>query len=455
MDIHASTWCRRQLGDAVDPKPTGPSRYHPPSNPAPEATITADTPNPVSPAPDGAAEPLPTDRSRRIRPPRGRRIVPLRKLVVRLGFALGRLLPLRRQVVFAISHSFEITGNLAFIRDELDRRDPPIPYKILAHRTARTWKSWLGTFVRQAQAGFHIASNRVFIVDDYFFPLYVIKPREGTTVVQTWHASGAFKKIGWSVLDKTFGADEELVSQVAIHSNYDVCLMASRHAAVYYADAFRTPMEKFRTDLGMPRTDVLFGDEKIRRIEAEVRAKYALPEGKRVILYAPTFRGETVRRARTPENLDLRAMAEGLGDDHVLLLRLHPFVRKATPIPDDLAAFAIDVSDHPDIHELMLVSDILITDYSSAIFEFSLLERPMLFYAPDHDDYLDERGFYWDYRTGVPGPVFETTAEVVEALRAGDFDLERVRAFKAESFEVADGHASERFVDQVVLPALG
>jgi CDP-ribitol ribitolphosphotransferase len=405
--------------------------------------------------PAGDAELLPAERQRRLRPPRGRRIVPIRKLFVRIGFGIGRLLPLRQRVTFAISHSFELSGNLAFIRDELERRNPPIPYTVLAHRTARTWRSWLATFLRQAVAGYHIARSRVFIVDDYFFPLYVITPRKGTTVIQTWHASGAFKKIGWSVLDKSFGADEELVSQVAIHSNYDVCLMASKHAAVYYADAFHQPMEKFRTDLGMPRTDVLFGDEKVRRIEAEVRAKYALPAGKKVILYAPTFRGDNVRRARTPENLDLRAMAEALGDDHVLLLRLHPFVRKATPIPDDLTWFAIDASDHPDIHELMLVSDVLITDYSSAIFEFSLLERPMLFFAPDHDEYLDERGFYWDYRTGVPGPVLETTADVAAYLRAGTFDLERVKAFKAESFEVADGHASERVVDQVIIPALG
>ena len=420
-----------------------------------EASIPVDTQQPVSPAPADDDESPQTERQRRVRPPRGRQIVPIRKLFVRIGFAIGRFLPLRPRVVFAISHSFEISGNLAFIRDELDRRDPPIPYRILAHRTARTWRSWLGTFVRLAQAGFSIATSRVFIVDDYFFPLYVIKPRKGTTVVQTWHASGAFKKIGWSVLDKSFGADEELVSQVAIHSNYDVCLMASKKAAVYYADAFRQPLEKFRTDLGMPRTDVLFGEDKTMRIAAEVRAKYALPAGKRVVLYAPTFRGDTVRRAKSPENLDLRAMAEGLAVDHILLLRLHPFVRKATPIPDDLRSFAIDVSDHPDIHELMLVSDVLITDYSSAIFEFSLLERPMIFFAPDHDDYLHERGFYWDYQTGVPGPVFETTEEVAAHLRAGTFDLERVAAFKAESFEVADGHASERFVDEVVLPALG
>ena len=239
-----------------------------------------------------------------------------------------------------------------------------------------------------------------------------------------------------------------------LHSNYDVCLMASQSAAVHYADAFHQPVERFRTDIGMPRTDILFGEDRIARIKADVRAKYRLPEGKRMILYAPTFRGTAVFRATSPRNLDIAQLHRELGADHVLLMRLHPFVREAAPIPAGLEDFAIDVSDHPDIHELMHVSDVLVTDYSSAIFEFSLLNRPMAFFAPDHADYDDERGFYFDFRTGVPGPIFETTGELAAWLRAGEFDLERVARFRDESFEVADGHATERFVDQIVLPAL-
>ncbi|HET7180695.1 MAG TPA: CDP-glycerol glycerophosphotransferase family protein [Candidatus Limnocylindrales bacterium] len=387
------------------------------------------------------------------RPSRRRRILGFRIALVRLGFFLGRRLPLQSHVVLASTAAEQPAGNLAFIRAELDRRTPRIPYVLLMTRPATDWRRWFATFSYNLRAGYHLARARLFIVDDYYFPIYVITPRAGTTIVQTWHASGAFKKIGWSVLDKTFGADEALVERVAIHSNYDICLMASKTSAVHYAEAFHQPLERFVTDLGMPRTDVLFGP-RVPEIVAAVRAKYGLPAGRKVVLYAPTFRGTTVRKATSPQDLDFRELHRVLGDDHVILLKLHPFVREAQAIPPELRSFAIDASDHPDIHELMLASDILVTDYSSAIFEFSLLGRPMAFFAPDHDDYLDERGFYFDYRTGVPGPVFETTTELAQWLRAGRFDLDRVERFRADAFEIADGHATERFVDRIVLPAL-
>ena len=130
-----------------------------------------------------------------------------------------------------------------------------------------------------------------------------------------------------------------------------------------------------------------------------------------MILYAPTFRGDSVTDARATDDLDLDILHEALGEDHVVLVRLHPFIRSRTVIGPALAGFAIDVSDHPDINELMLVSDVLVTDYSSAIFEYALLDRPMVFFAPDYEAYERERGFYFDYRTGVPGPIFETTAD--------------------------------------------
>jgi CDP-ribitol ribitolphosphotransferase len=382
------------------------------------------------------------------------RLIALRAALVRASFFIGRRRPLRDRVLLATAHHDTIGGNLAVIRDGLARSQPPVPVVVLADRSAGGWRGRLRSVVRSLQAGYHLATAKVVVVDDYYFPLYVVTPREGTIAVQTWHASGAFKKFGYSVGDKGFGLDAATADRIRIHSNYDVCLIGSMNAAPAYAEAFGQPLERFRADLGIPRTDVLFGEERTAATIASLRQRYAIPTDRRVILYAPTFRGQRVTEARFPTDLDLALLHERLGEDHVVLVRSHPLVQEGARPGASLGGFAIDVSDHPDVNELLLVSDVLVTDYSSVIFEYALLGRPMLFFAPDLDAYERERGFYADYRSWVPGPVLETTEGVATALRAGSFDLERVRAFREASFEVADGHATERFIEGIVRPAL-
>jgi len=378
----------------------------------------------------------------------------IRAALVRLAFRVGSLGPVRGRVVLATSHADRIDGNLAYLRDELSGRKPGVPVRVLASRPARGIRGRLRMAVDALRAGYHLATAPVFVVDDYYFPMYVVRKRPGTTFVQVWHACGALKRFGYSVLDKEFGVGEDFVRRVAIHSNYDLCLVSSMRFAPYYADAFRQPLERFTAALGIPRTDLFFDPDRMARASEAIRRRYGIGDARRVVLYAPTFRGARVTQARSPQDLDLALLRRSLGDDHVLLMRAHPFVRSRLDLGAELAGFVIDVSDHPDINELMLVSDVLVTDYSSAIFEFALLGRPMAFFAPDHAAYERERGFYVDYPRFVPGPVFETTAALAEHLRAADFDTERVRRFAAESFDVADGRATARLVDRVVLPAL-
>jgi CDP-ribitol ribitolphosphotransferase len=382
-----------------------------------------------------------------------RLIVALRAAAVRAGFAFGRLLPLQRRAVLATANASEIGGNLAFIRDEMIRRQPPIPHRVLVHPTARGVLGRARALLDAALAGYHLARARAFVTDTYYFPIYAIRPRRGTTIVQTWHASGAFKKVGYSVLDKSFGATEELTGQVRIHANYDICLIGSRNAIPAYAEAFGQPSGRFVTSLGIPRTDLFFARDAADRADA-LRRRYGLTDGRRVILYAPTFRGDSVTDARDGVTLDLPLLARDLAADHILLLKLHPYVRSRVRIGPEIASFVVDASDHSDINELMLVSDLLLTDYSSAIFEFALLRRPILFYAPDHAAYERERGFYLDLQHDLPGPIFERTDALAAFIREGAFDLERVDRFARASFDVADGHASERFVDRILVPAL-
>ena len=370
---------------------------------------------------------------------------------IRLGFRLGRRRQ-AREVLLATVHADAITGNLAAIRDELAARHPEIAVRVFAHAVAPGNRGRLLALWRGLLAGYRLAAARVVIVDDYFPPVYAVRPMAGTTVAQVWHACGAFKKFGYSLVDKSFGAEEALLERFPIHTNYDLCLVSARSVAPAYAEAFRQPIDLFVSELGIPRTDVLVDAARGAGAAAEVRRRYGLSDGRRVILYAPTFRGDRITQARDPKSLDFEVLRKALGEDHVLLVRSHPFVRRGKPPAAD--PFVIDVSHYPEMNELMLVADVLVTDYSSAIFEYALLGRPIVFFAPDHAAYERERGFYFDFATGAPGPIFEETEPLARFLRRAEFDLARVRQFAADSFDVADGGATERFVDRVVLPAL-
>jgi len=390
-----------------------------------------------------------------------------RVALVRAGFGVGRLRPVRRRVVFATAHADCLDGNLAEIRNALARRAPEAEVVVLARRVRSGLRGALLAALDAIVAGWHLARASLIVLDDYWFPLYAIRPRRGTRHIQVWHACGAFKRFGRSVVDRGFGANRATLATVAIHSNYDLCLVSAARFAPFYAEAFGLPLERFTARLGVPRTDLFFDPPRRAAAEAAVRQRYGIPTGRTIVLYAPTFRGERITAATSPTDLDLGALAAALGDDHVVLVRAHPFVtaRQTRSVSDAGAPDrhgspgrrgprVIDVSAWPEMNELLLVTDILVTDYSSAIFEFALLGRPIAFFAPDHASYESERGFYLDWPADLPGPVFERMADLAAWLRAGAFDLERVRAFGAAAFDVADGRATERFLDEEVLPAL-
>ena len=366
---------------------------------------------------------------------------------VRTGFLLGRIGGPRARVVFATRDADRPGGNLVAIREELRRRAPGTPTTIIGYRMRDGLGGRAVTALDAVRLGYHLAAARLLVADDWLFPLYATWPRAGTTRVQVWHAAGAFKAFGFSV------ADPDAVGRLPMTANFDLLLASSAAAVPAFAEAFRVPAERVSPAIGIPRTDLFFDPEARARAVAAVRARYGLEPGRRVLLYAPTFRGAGPRDAHDANLLDIPLLHEALGDGWTLLLRLHPHVI-AAPIPADQAGFAIDASGWPDMNELLLVADALVTDYSSVAFEYALLERPMAFLAPDAAEYTRDRGFYLDLEKDLPGPVVATTAELAAHVASGTFDAEATRAFARRWFDHADGHASARFVERIVLPAL-
>ena len=296
-----------------------------------------------------------------------RRILPLRTavriLAARAGATLARLRPIQERVYIATNRDSSLRGNLAEIERALREMSPRSKLLVETqgddeHQGSNSILSLIAAVLRIVQRSYRVATSRVVIVDDYFFPIYPVKKRSGVTIIQVWHACGAFKRFGRATLESEWGADEIFLKWVPIHSNYDLTLVSSESIAQIYADAFGQPVEKISAAFGIPRTDALAPSPRRDATEREVRARLGLTDSRTTILYAPTFRGADLKGAAAPELLDIAALKRALGDRYRLILRLHPFVKSAMRIPDEARDFVVDASRDPDVNEVMLAADI-------------------------------------------------------------------------------------------------
>src|SRR3954454_25359963 len=271
----------------------------------------------------------------------------------------------------------------------------------------------------------------------------------GTTYVQTWHGT-PLKRIHADVL----WGPEWLVEHLSLDvERWDVLLSPNRYSTTTMRQAFRWSGEILET--GYPRNDVLLSPH-AGEVRARVRRELGIDDGRTAVLYTPTWRDDAFWEGSPqtePLELDVDRFVADLGDDHVLLLRLH-YKLTGRLRPRDHPAVR-DVSHHPDVADLYLAADAMVTDYSSTMFDFAVTGKPLLFYAYDLDRYRDElRGFYFDLSADPPGPLVVTTPELVARVR----DLDAVRAEHAAAYDrfrerfchLDDGHATERFLDRFV-----
>jgi CDP-ribitol ribitolphosphotransferase / teichoic acid ribitol-phosphate polymerase len=301
------------------------------------------------------------------------------------------------------------------------------------------------------QALREIAQAEIVFLADASDLVSCIDLRPETRVVQLWHACGAFKKWGMSTADLKFGGSREQLLRHPYYKNLSLVTVSSPKVAWAYEEAMvLQDRPEVIKPLGVSRTDKFFDPSFLGEAHNAVQTAVPQTSGKKVLLYAPTFRGR-VASAAAPDELDIPALREALGGDWVLLIKHHPFVKQRPSIPADCADFAFDVSDSLSIDKLLCVADVCVSDYSSLVFEYSLFGRPMAFFAYDKDDYDDWRGFYYDYDELTPGPVVTTNAQLIDYLQHLDecFDPEEIRAFRECFMSACDGHATDRILDEL------
>lgn len=298
---------------------------------------------------------------------------------------------------------------------------------------------------------YYYMAKAKYWVNNQNFPTY-IKKRKATTYLQTWHGT-PLKKMLFDI-EEVQGRSDDYVDRVYRASqSWDYLISPSSYATKAFKSAFK--YEGNILEVGYPRNDLFYKPEK-NEVAAMVRNRLRLPENKKVILYAPTFRDNQKEKNKFVFDIpfDFEQLKEKLGEEYILLLRMHVVVSGKIHIPEEVRDFVYNVSKYPDIQELYLITDILMTDYSSVMFDFANLKRPMLFYTYDFELYRDQlRGFYMNFEEEAPGPFLRTTDDIIDAVRNIDQIQqrygERYEAFYEKYCGLEDGKATERVVDRL------
>ena len=328
----------------------------------------------------------------------------------------------------------------------LDRGDGDLSHTWLCtERTRDTFPSGVETvFYNTPEAVAVLASADVVVANDCMSMPWVKRP--GATYLQTWHGT-PLKRIHHDAPVRE-GYLTEPDRDVA---RWDMLLSPNPASTERLRHAFRFGGEVHET--GYPRNDVLTSPQR-DEVRARVRAELGIDDGTTAVLYAPTWRDHLVLDRMGESDyevpIDLAAFADRLGKDHVLMTRLHSMVAGRLAIPP--GAPVIDVSDRAESAELYLAADMLVTDYSSVMFDFAVTGKPMVFYTYDLEHYRDDlRGFYFDLAEVAPGPLVRTSEELVEAIVDSDVtasDLaDRYARFRDTFCSLEDGHATDRVLD--------
>lgn len=371
-----------------------------------------------------------------------------RQAVLREGaYQLARRRPVIDNLVLFDSHmGKQFSDNPRAVYEELRRRGsdlaavwdfinpdahPQVPGRVIKRHTL---------------AYSEIVARARFIVDNQGLPAWVTK-RPEQYHLQTWHGT-PLKRMALHKLEHAYPL-ADTVARITGEAAWDALVSPSDYFERTFVDSYRYTGTLIRG--GTPRNDVLINHPEP---DTDLLRRLDLPRDRKIVLYAPTFR-EDVKNARraAPVLLDVERWIEELGDTHYLLLRPH-YLNRFELMPKH-APYLMDVSAVEEVSDLYRVADLLVTDYSSVMFDYAWLDRPIIIYAPDYEAYTqDTRGTYFDLREDPPGPFCQTQDELQELVRNADDDAEEslqiLKAFRNRYCGTEDGKAAARVVDHLL-----
>lgn len=350
------------------------------------------------------------------------------------------------KVLFLSESHGELDGNLKAVCDGLDGKYEKRIY-VKADRRQRGGFSKIDLWNDLTTAGY-------IMLDDFFGLTSAMRLRKGQELVQLWHGAGAFKKFGFSRIN----TGDNIRNINKGYRKYTKAVVTSELARPCFAEAFDIPVDRVQA-VGSPRTDMFFDEKRIEEARNRVYTAYPHLKGKKIILIAPTYRGRKVEDAYYEfERLRLADISKALGDSYHIITKWHPALynnikRGICKLPESLLnAFGdgiTDVSGYGDINDILTAADILVTDYSSVIFDYFLLNKPVIYFIYDREDYSSNRGLYFDFKDYIYGDIASDSDELLKAVKAENMHNELRRDFNEKFVKACDGKSTSRVIKWV------
>ncbi|ASB87148.1 CDP-glycerol--poly(glycerophosphate) glycerophosphotransferase [Bacillus sonorensis] len=356
-----------------------------------------------------------------------------------IGFMLKWVQPRNRAVLLV---SFQ--DNARALLNEYEKSDCPFEIEVLYTRhavsLAKEYPSVASTMINEKnpvhlmRAVYRMFRSKCVITDNYFLLTSVLNKRPQTKCIQIWHANGALKKFGLEDIGNRHRTASDIKRFKKVYASFDYITVGSEKMADIFKRSFGIKDEQLlRT--GVPLTDQYFQDD----------VQHVGDSGKKVILYAPTYRDYHMTSVKLPFSKE--QLSEELKGEFLLLVKLHPAVRGHVML-EEHEGMIKDVSELP-LKDLLYESDVLISDYSSIPFEYALLDKPMLFYTYDLKEYDEKRGLIDDYEAVIPGKACATRDMLLEELQNIQHAREKIQWFANEWNQYSKGDASRQLLDFV------
>lgn len=360
-------------------------------------------------------------------------------VVYAVMFYIYSIIPLNKnKTTFIMTHDDGINGNIMCMYKKLKKEQPNHICKFITKSQLQKGIK-LKRIIQSMEfiiiTPYHLATSNTIFLDNVFLPMAYIKFKYNVKIIQLWHGCNTLKKFGQL---STTGLLKELEKRA--NSNYTHVIVSSKKMISLHQQAFGVK-EDIIYPVGLPRMDIFFDKQKIIEEKKKFFEKHKNLINKKIILYAPTFRDNDLDMNNN--NMDLSTITKDFPDDFIIITKFHPFVvGHSKKIETDKL---IDMSIGEDLNRLLLVADVLITDYSSIIFDYALLNKPIIFYAYDKEEYENNiRGFYYDYENYVESKIVNSKEKLLkEIINIENEDYNRTK-FINKYIDYKDSNSTDR-----------